>query len=272
MTRVLQLSDTHLVPEGELAYGVVDTGAYLARAVAALSALLRRIGPVDCVVVSGDIAESGLKAEYQRFAALMADLPLPVAVVPGNHDHRETMRSVLADLPGMPRQGPINWRIPLADFDLLGLDTLVQGKPSGQLTEETLAFAEAALAASAGKPLLVAMHHPPFEAGIHHMDRQRLLNGDALLEMLAGYSGHVTITCGHVHRFMVRSAGRHVAMIVPAPSHAVTLDQRRDARPEFHLEPPGALLHEWRGKGASSGLLSQFVPLGEFEGPHPFFP
>jgi hypothetical protein len=97
------------------------------------------------------------------------------------------------------------------------------------------------------------------------------MNGDAFLDMIAGYPGHVTVSCGHVHRFMVRSAGRHLAMTAPAPSHAVTLDQRADAIPEFHLEPPGALLHEWRGEGASAGLLSQFVPLGEFAGPHPFF-
>jgi 3',5'-cyclic-AMP phosphodiesterase len=272
MTRVLQLSDTHLVPEGELAYGVVDTGAYLARAVASLSALLDRIGPVDYLVVSGDVAEAGLEAEYRRFAALMEGLSLPLAVVPGNHDDRETMRSTLSALPDMPRQGQINWQIPLERFDVLGLDTLVRGKPHGELTDETLAFAEAALAASAGKPLLVVMHHPPFEAGIFHMDRQRLLNGEALLEMIADYPGHITVSCGHVHRFMVRSAGRQLAMIAPAPSHAVTLDHRADAIPAFHLEPPGALLHEWRGQGASAGLLSQFVPLGEFAGPHPFFP
>lgn len=272
MTRVLQLSDPHLVPEGELAYGVVDTGAYLKHAVDSLAALLGRIGQVDYIVVSGDVAESGREAEYRRFAALMAGLPLPLAVVPGNHDDRETMRRTLSALPDMPRHGQINWRIPLERFDVIGLDTLVQGKPHGELTDDTLAFAETALTASAGKPLLVVMHHPPFEAGIFHMDRQRLMNGDRLLDMIAGYPGHVTVSCGHVHRFMVRSAGQQLVMIAPAPSHAVTLDHRGDAIPEFHLEPPGALLHEWRGEGASAGLLSQFVPLGEFGGPYPFFP
>ncbi len=272
MTRVLQLSDTHLVPEGELAYGVVDTGAFLERAVASLSALLDRIGPVDYLVVSGDVAESGREAEYRRFTALMAGLPLPLAVVPGNHDDRETMRRTLSALPDMPRQGQINWRIELEQFDVIGLDTLVQGKPFGELTDETLAFADSALEDSRGKPLLVTMHHPPFEAGISHMDRQRLLNGDLLLQMIAGYPGHITLSCGHVHRFMVRSVGRQLAMIAPAPSHAVSLDHRADAVPQFHLEPPGALLHEWRGEGAAAGLLSQFVPLGHVRRPAPVLP
>ena len=35
---------------------------------------------------------------------------------------------------------------------------------------------EATLASAPERPALVFLHHPPFKAGIWHMDRQNLLN------------------------------------------------------------------------------------------------
>ena len=82
---IAQISDLHITPPGVLAYGRVDTAAALTRSIAALNRLSPR---PDLVVISGDVAESGLPEEYDRAKALLADLHIPYAVIPGNHDHQ----------------------------------------------------------------------------------------------------------------------------------------------------------------------------------------
>lgn len=272
MTRILQLSDTHVVAEGALAYDRVDTGAALARAARTILDLEPLAGPFDTLVVSGDLAEAGRPEEYARFRALLGEGLPPLAVVPGNHDEREALRQAFADLPSMPAAGPIDWHLPLAKMDLIGLDSSVAGKPHGWLEAASLDFLSTTLRRLAGRPVLVFLHHPPFDVGIGHMDRQRLRNAEALFAAIEGYPGSLTIACGHVHRFTATLKHGRQMLIAPSPSHAVALDLRAEGPSNLMLEPGGFLLHEWRDDEAGAGLVSQFVPVGRFDGPHPFFP
>lgn len=266
MTRILQLSDTHIVDPGELAYGVVDTGAALEAAVRHINRISDRIGPLDGVLVTGDLTDFGTASEYRRFRDITAELPGPLWVLPGNHDDREEMRRAFADDPLMPGAGPINWHVALADFDLIGLDSTVPGQPYGELPEESLDWLHGRLDQIAGRPVLIGIHHPPFETGLGHMDRQRLRTGDAFLDVLARHDGPVTVTCGHVHRFMVAAHGDITLMIAPSPSHAVTLDLRPHNPGTLTEETPGMVLHDWR----DGRFVSQFVAIGDFGTPSPF--
>src|SRR3954470_24527808 len=90
--RIAQISDLHIKPPGELAYGRVDTGKALERCVAALN----EFDPApDFVVISGDLADTPNAEEYQYLKRLLAPLKLPFAGIPGNHDSRELMRAAL---------------------------------------------------------------------------------------------------------------------------------------------------------------------------------
>src|SRR5215510_2989569 len=88
--RIAQISDLHVKPPGQLAYGRVDTAKALERCVAALNAF--RPAP-DFVVISGDLADTPSVEEYQYLVQLLAPLNLPFAAIPGNHDSREMMRA-----------------------------------------------------------------------------------------------------------------------------------------------------------------------------------
>ena len=56
MTRILQISDTHIVPYGQLAYGQVDTAQALADCVETINQSMPEIGPIDMVIIAGDWA------------------------------------------------------------------------------------------------------------------------------------------------------------------------------------------------------------------------
>ncbi|MCM2293090.1 phosphodiesterase [Allorhizobium sp. BGMRC 0089] len=272
MTSILQLSDTHIVEEGSLAYGVVDTAAALEKAVITINAALERIGPVDVVIVSGDLTDFGSPQEYRRFRAITSALTMPILAVPGNHDRREAMRAAFADEDFMPQDGPINWHRTFEHLHVIGLDTLVEGEPYGLLTDETLAWLEKVLNGLDDRPVLIALHHPPFITRIGHMDRQNLKNGDALFAVLAQAKGEVRLACGHVHRMIATVQAGHAVFIAPSPSHAVALDHRPDGRPDLMLEPGGMLLHHYQPTAEYSAIVTEQLPVGDYPGPYPFFP
>jgi len=265
---IAQISDLHIKPPGSLAYGRVDTAAELERCVAALNAF--RPKP-DFVVISGDLADTPTAAEYQYLGRLLAPLELPFTGIPGNHDSRELMRAAFPSAAYAFPSGPLNQRVEIAGIDLLLLDSSVPRKPHGELDAPTLQWLEATLATSPDKPALVFLHHPPFKTGIWHMDRQNLLNAAELAAVIRRHPRVLRIATGHVHRATLTTFAGIATTICPAPNHAVDLDLAELREPSFKVEPPAFHLHSWSpGEGFGSVVTHQ-VPIGRFDGPHPFF-
>ena len=115
------------------------------------------------------------------------------------------------------------------------------------------------------------LHHPPFTAGIWHMDRQNLLNAGELAAVVRRHPRVQRIAAGHVHRATLTMFTGVPTTICPAPNHAVDLDLAQLREPSFKVEPPAFHLHAWfPGQGFGSVVTHQ-VPIGHFDGPHPFF-
>ena len=267
MTRIIQISDPHIVPNGQLAYGEVDTAVALASCVETIDRLLSEIGSVDLVIVTGDITDFGTKEEYQRFREIMGHLSLPYRVIPGNHDNIENMRACFSDQPWMSSEGPINWTFKFNDMILIALDSSIADCAHGNLSENTLSFLSDTLELQNGLPALVAIHHPPVMIGIEKMDTQNLRESAKLHSILSSYSGEKRLICGHVHRNIVASFGSFICQIAPGVSHAVSMDLRPGAPNCFTKEPGGFLLHEVR-----SGFVTHHIPTGKFAGPFLFYP
>jgi 3',5'-cyclic-AMP phosphodiesterase len=265
--RIAQISDLHIKSPGALAYGRVDTAKALERCVAALNEFRSR---PDFVVISGDLADTPTTEEYEHLKRLLAKLELPFAGIPGNHDSRQMMRSAFPLAYASPA-GPLNQHVEIGGVDLLLLDSSVPGKPYGELDLATLQWLEAVLAAAPDRPALLFLHHPPFKAGIWHMDRQNLLNAADLAPVVRRHPRVQLIGTGHVHRATLTMFAGVPATICPAPNHAVDLDLDHLREPSFKVEPPAFHLHNWfPGEGFGSVVTHQ-VPIGSFDGPHPFF-
>jgi Icc protein len=266
--RIAQISDLHIKPPDTLAYGRVDTAKALERCVAALN----EFEPApDFVVISGDLADTPTSEEYDYLKRLLAPLKLPLAGIPGNHDSRELMRAAFPRADYALASGPLNQRIEIAGLDLMLLDSSVPGKPFGELEAPTLQWLEATLASSADRPALLFLHHPPFQTGIWHMDRQNLLNAGDLAPIVRCHPRVQLIATGHVHRATFTMFAGVPTTICPAPNHAVDLDLDELREPSYKVEPPAFHLHTWfPGEGFGSVVTHQ-VPIGDFDGPHPFF-
>lgn len=262
---IAQISDLHIRAHGKLTYRKVDTLAALHAAIAALNRLLPR---PDAVVITGDLVDFGRADEYQTLREALNTLALPYYVMAGNHDDRQALKAAFADHAYLQHPERIEWQAEVGALRLLALDSSVPGEPQGELAAESLAWLEQQLSAAPLQPAFVLLHHPPFDGGIGHMDRQRLTNAGALAAVIARHPQVERVLCGHVHRSMqVRFAGT-IACTAPGASHQVAMDLRRDGPAHFCLEPAGFLLHRWTPE---QGTVTHNCVFEDAGGSYPFY-
>jgi 3',5'-cyclic AMP phosphodiesterase CpdA len=265
---VAQISDLHIKPPGSLAYGRVDTAKALERCVTALNEFRPR---PDLVVISGDLADTPVVEEYEHLKRLLDRLELPFVNIPGNHDSRELMRAAFPQFAYAFSSGPLNQSVEAGGLDLVLLDSSVHTKPHGELDASTLQWLDTTLASSLDRPALLFLHHPPFKTGIWHMDRQNLLNASELGSIVRRHPRVRLIAAGHVHRATFTMFAGIPATICPAPNHAVDLDLAELREPSFKVEPPAFHLHTWFPGEGFGHVVTHHVPIGNFDGPYPFF-
>jgi Icc protein len=265
---IAQISDLHVKHPGVLAYGKVDTAAALVHCVETLNRFSPR---PDLVVISGDLADTPAKEEYDHLLALLAPLQIPFAAIPGNHDDRALMRAALPNQPYATSSDALNLACTAGDLDIMLIDSSVPGESHGELDAGTLAWLDAALAASATRPALLILHHPPFITGISHMDVQNLRNASDLATVMRRHQRARLVSAGHVHRAVLTMFAGIPATICPAPNHAVALDLNKQYPPSLKIEPPGFHMHAWFPNGGFGDVVTHFVPIGDFDGPFPFF-
>lgn len=264
-TLLLQLSDLHIREPGKLAYGRIETAPYLKRAIDSILRLPQR---PDAVVITGDLTDFGRAAEYDHLRELLSPLPMPVYLMPGNHDDRDQLRSSFSDHSYLGYSGFVQFSVAINDLQLIALDTCITGASAGSLGKERLAWLAAQLQTHAQQPVIIAMHHPPFQTLIGHMDTIGLLEGSQELEALVTqYPNVERIICGHLHRAIQVRFGGTIAATVPSPAHQVRLDLAPDAESLWLLEPPGFGIHALPAGGR---LVSHTVASGTYDGPFPF--
>jgi 3',5'-cyclic AMP phosphodiesterase CpdA len=260
-----QLSDLHIREPGRLAYGRVDTATCLQRAVSTLLGLKQQ---PDAVVITGDLTDFGRPAEYEHLARLLAPLPMPVYLLPGNHDDRDQLRRSFPAHGYLGSEGFVQYTVGVAGMRLIALDTCVPLHSHGTLCGDRLAWLAALLAMHHEEPVIVAMHHPPFSTLIGHMDQIGLEEGAAALEALIARHGNVErVICGHLHRAIDVRFGGSIASTAPSTAHQVCLDLAPDAPSAWTLEPPGLRIHALPDSGR---VVTHTIMVGVFDGPYPF--
>lgn len=192
--RVLHLSDTHLMTAGALHQGLVDTTAALGHVLESL----HEVGPLDAVVVSGDVSDDGTVASYETARNLVGDFAARHGAVPvfamGNHDQAEGFTQVL---------GPARSVHDVDGLRVLVLDSSVPGFGYGALAAEQLEWARSVLADPAPRGTVVVVHHGPVRAPTVLHEALELQDQAALLTTLEGTDVRAVL-CGHYHHPFVR--------------------------------------------------------------------
>jgi 3',5'-cyclic AMP phosphodiesterase CpdA len=256
---VAQITDPHIVANARLCLNQIDTASLLRNAVDTLSRLASR---PDAVVITGDLVNEGRVSQYQHLRTLLAPLTIPTYLLPGNHDHRASLREVFADHPELGTTGTCDWVVNVGDLRVIGLDTVVEGAPGGDLRPEQFDWLAARLDEAGSAPVLLAMHHPPVATGIAHMDAMALAPDAArTLETLVGAHPNIErVVCGHVHRCISRRWAGTVVSVSAGVAHAVAFDLRPEGPSAWNYEPPAVTLHHWNG----AALVTHQVAVGDY--------
>jgi 3',5'-cyclic-AMP phosphodiesterase len=112
---------------------------------------------------------------------------------------------------------------------------------------------------------------PASSAVCHRYRLQNLRNSGDLAEIVRRYRRARLVAAGHVHRATLTGFAGVTATICPAPTHAIALDLDSRWPPSFTIEPPAFHLHLWFPGGEFGTVVTHWVPIGEFDGPHRFF-
>ncbi|MCK9701036.1 phosphodiesterase [Pseudomonas syringae pv. syringae] len=262
---IAHISDTHVRPRGLLYQGVVDSNAMLAAAVETINAL--DTAP-DLILFSGDLVDEGRPEEYAMARELLQPLRQRLLMIPGNHDHRQNLRSAFPEHDYFINEENCSFvDSGSAPMRIIGLDISVPDQHHGDMTDTATQWLDRTLALEPDKPTLIMMHQPPFSSGIHCIDAYRCERGERLAEVVSRYPAVERIVCGHIHRFMQLRFGGTLMCTAPSTTTAIALQLRPDAADASYVEPPALLLHHWK---ADTGLITHWVPIGRFEGPFDF--
>lgn len=228
---IVQLSDSHLR---------LDEPFRTTQFAAAVQAVLDLRPQPLAVLLTGDVADHGVRDAYEAARDVLAPLAVPVHVIPGNHDDRATLRDVL----GAPGEGdaPVHFAVQAGPIRVIACDTLIPDHVEGQLDVSWVADR---LAEAPDTPTLIAMHHPPVQIGFDSMDAYGLpaATRSELEAVLAEHPQVLKIVTGHVHRAASALIGRVPVVSAPSVNFQLRLDLAGDSLEVSAEEPPGFLVH-----------------------------
>ncbi|MEU7532483.1 metallophosphoesterase [Saccharothrix sp. NPDC042600] len=237
MTVIAHLSDTHF-----------DGGPRAAgRARRVMDHLNGLPGPLDAVLVSGDIADHGLTSEYEEAREHLAS-KFPVLVLPGNHDDRGNFRRTLLGTPasgdpvggGPVREGPVNQVEKIGDVVFALCDSSIPGRSDGLLDDDTLAWLDDVLAH--GARTFVCFHHPPVTVHEPSIDAIRQFGEDRLAEILTRHDNVVGVLCGHAHTGAASTFAGKPLRVAPGVVNTLLLPWESDRVIDLDL-PPAIAFH-----------------------------
>ena len=159
--------------------------------------------------MKGDLTDKGLRSQWDTAAELLSALPVPVVVLPGNHD---LYRHAEVDPVDAGREHGLHVVEGVEHIDLPGVRvvlavTAIPGRSRGEIGPDL--GASVAATAAGGPAALVMLHHqlavrpeaPFYPPGIPRAE------GDPFLDGLAAAQPRSLVTSGHTHRHRRRSHG-----------------------------------------------------------------
>lgn len=230
--KIIQITDTHLVPDGETLFES-DPAEGLKAAVSHVAA---HHGDADLCVLSGDLAHHGDPDAYALLADILEDLPMPRQLVVGNHDDRSRLRDAFPEVE-VTKDGFLQSFLDHDGMRLVFLDTVDSGVHSGAFCEARATWLDTVLSDAADRAVLLFMHHSPMAIGMPRLDAYRILDPASLKAVLTAHSNVRHIFFGHIHRPLAGSWLGIPLSALKGTNHQTGLDFSEGDANTITLEP-----------------------------------
>jgi 3',5'-cyclic-AMP phosphodiesterase len=231
--KFLHVSDLHMVGGNALLYGLNPQE----RLRACVAHINRHHSDAECVVITGDLTQTGSPEAYALVKSVLADLAMPFHLMVGNHDDRDNFKSAFPDTP-IDSEGFIQFTLDTSVGRFICIDTLERGQPHGTFCDRRRAWLKAQLGAAKGLPVYLFMHHPPFKVGLRRMDEIRLFDSEAFSDLVVGRPNIKHLFFGHLHRPLSGSWQGIPFSNVPGTNHQVELNFVKEGLVPGSHEPP----------------------------------
>lgn len=193
--RIAQITDTHL-------FGDKNNSLLGVKTEESFSALLHHIKNnktrPDMILLTGDLTQDGSEEGYIRLADQLSELEVPIYCIPGNHDNSSVMDKIY------PR-GMISTQkqLILDGWQLILLDSHVEGKVEGHLSKKELHFLEKCLKSYPDHAAIIVFHHQPVKIESEWLDKLGINNAEEFWTLLQQYPQVNAVLFGHIHQEVV---------------------------------------------------------------------
>lgn len=239
--RIVQVTDPHLFNDPNSELLGINTQASFSQV---LTEIQQQHYAYDLVLATGDLVQDSSDNGYLRFCENVKSLEKMVFWIPGNHDFQPKMVEFLTK-----ENVNAGKHILLGEhWQILLLDSQVQGVPHGQLEAEELAWLQAKLAAYPQRYTLVVLHHHLLSTGSRWLDQHNLRNPHELAGILAPFPRVKAILYGHIHQQVDSSWHGYHVMATPSTCvqfkpdcNSFTLDTLQPGWREIELYADGRI-------------------------------
>jgi len=193
--KIIQVTAVHLGRRGEVRFGA----NLHERLDCCIDHINARHGDAAICVVTGDLTESGETESYADLKSALSRLFVPYRLLPGNHDRRANLIAAFPEN-GTDGNGFVQSVFDTPEGRLVFLDSLAEGRVTGELCDNRLAWLDARLTEADGRSVYLFLHHPPVELGLTILDPLGLEQPQRLLDVLSRHGNVRYSFFGHVHR------------------------------------------------------------------------
>ena len=189
---LLQITDTHLFSDRKKdLLGIKTVQSYEA----VIEHASRYSSDCLAVLSTGDLSQDHSPQSYIDFTTHIKMLNLPCYWLPGNHDLQSVM------LPSLLQQGLAQTRQIISEhWQIIMLDSQVEGVVYGGLADHQLDFLQQALNTHPDKHALICLHHHVLPVGSKWLDQHILKNSQPFLDLIASFDNVRAVLAGHVHQ------------------------------------------------------------------------
>ncbi len=213
--QIVQVTDLHLFADPDARLKDVPTRAAVREV---LDAMRKQFPDCDYLIITGDLAHDEVRETYVALREILGDWVARCRILPGNHDNRAAMRDVFPEV--IPAgEGAIGFAETAGAWRLLGLDSHVPGEVPGRIASAQLDWLSEQLAANAGAPTVLFVHHPAISVGSPWLDEIGLKQPERFIDIVRAAPQIKLICVGHIHQEFQGALGR--AALLAAPSASV---------------------------------------------------
>ncbi len=228
--RIIQISDSHLAQD------IPQRKSDLTHCIESVNA-----EQPDLVIHTGDITHNGTAEEYQIASDCLESLNAPYFLLNGNKDVRELIRQTFTEHRYLQQYDRfLQYSIEQDDIRLIVVDTVKEQSSKGELCQQRLQHLQLMLEADISKPVLIFMHHAPFEIDVIPDPRQfhDWTEVEAFEKLITTYDNVAAIYCGHIHRDLAGSIGHvpvHVLNCTAIDLRKGELSEEDRSRPRYRI-------------------------------------